>query len=102
MDAPGQTPRALTHDELKAAEAAFGGRPFNPAWSVSARKVYDGLIQALPLLPEAQTDTLLPVEQPLDEQPRTSEESSETVASDSLRESASEPQEATGTMLSKR
>jgi len=47
MDTP-QTPRALTHDEQKAAEAAFGGRPFNPAWSQSARKVYDGLIQALP------------------------------------------------------
>lgn len=48
MDTPQPTPRALTHDEQKAAEAAFGGRPFNPAWSASARKVYDGLIQALP------------------------------------------------------
>lgn len=38
----------MTHDEQKAAEAAFGGRPFNPAWSASAKKVYDGLIQALP------------------------------------------------------
>lgn len=47
-----QTPRMLTHDERKAAEAAFGGRPFNPAWSQSARKVYEGLIQALPALPD--------------------------------------------------
>ena len=46
-----QTPRMLTHDERKAAEAAFGGRPFNPAWSQSARKVYEGLTQALPVLP---------------------------------------------------
>ena len=47
-----QTPRLLSHDERKAAEAAFAGRPFNPAWSESARKVYDGLIQALPTLPD--------------------------------------------------
>ncbi len=40
-------PRALTHDEQKAAEAAFAGRPFNPAWSASARKVYEGLMQVL-------------------------------------------------------
>lgn len=47
-----QTPRLLSHDERKAAEAAFAGRPFNPAWSESARKVYDGLIQVLPTLPD--------------------------------------------------
>lgn len=52
MDTPEQTPRALTHDEQKAAEAAFGGRPFNPAWSASAKKVYEGLIRALPKLPD--------------------------------------------------
>ena len=45
-------PRMLTHDERKAAEAAFAGRPFNPAWSESAKKVYEGLIHALPTLPE--------------------------------------------------
>jgi hypothetical protein len=33
----------LTHDEKKAAEAAFKGCPFNPEWSESARKVYDGI-----------------------------------------------------------
>jgi hypothetical protein len=42
------TPRSLTHDEKKAAEAAFSSRPFNPAWSASARLVYDGILKALP------------------------------------------------------
>ena len=42
------TPRILTHDERKAAEAAFTGRPCNPAWSESAKKVYEGLVRALP------------------------------------------------------
>lgn len=46
-----RTPRILTHDERKAAEAAFSGRPFNPVWSASAKKVYEGLIHALPALP---------------------------------------------------
>lgn len=55
-----RTPRILTHDERKAAEAAFSGRPFNPTWSESAKKVYEGLIQALPCLPDepAVTDAL--------------------------------------------
>jgi hypothetical protein len=52
-----QTPRILSHDERKAAEAAFAGRPFNPAWSDSARKVYDGLIHALPTLPDEPIST---------------------------------------------
>jgi hypothetical protein len=42
------SPKALTHDEKKAADAAFAGRPFNEAWSASARAVYDGIVQALP------------------------------------------------------
>ncbi|MBU6481243.1 MAG: hypothetical protein KGS09_11945 [Nitrospirae bacterium] len=41
-------PKALTHDEKKAADAAFSGRPFNDAWSDSARAVYDGIVKALP------------------------------------------------------
>jgi hypothetical protein len=41
-------PKALTHDEKKAADAAFSGRPFNAAWSASARAVYDGIMKALP------------------------------------------------------
>lgn len=41
-------PKALTHDEKKAADAAFAGRPFNDAWSASARAVYDGIVNALP------------------------------------------------------
>ena len=47
-----RTPRVLTHDERKAAEAAFSGRPVNPAWSESAKSVYEGLIHALPALPD--------------------------------------------------
>ena len=46
------TPRVLTHDERKAAEAAFSRRPLNPAWSESAKRVYEGLIHALPALPD--------------------------------------------------
>ena len=42
------TPKSLTHDEKKAAEAAFAGRPFNPAWSASAHTVYTGIMNALP------------------------------------------------------
>lgn len=30
----------LTHDEQKAAEAAFRGLPMNPRWSESAQKIY--------------------------------------------------------------
>ena len=41
------TPRQITHDEKKAAEAAFAGRPFNPKWSDAARIVYDGLLAAM-------------------------------------------------------
>jgi hypothetical protein len=39
----------LTSDEYKAAEAAFSGRPFNPAWSQAARAVYDGIWAAMGL-----------------------------------------------------
>jgi len=41
-------PKALTHDEKKAADAAFAGRPFNEEWSAAARVVYDGIVKALP------------------------------------------------------
>lgn len=40
-------PQILTHDEHKAAEAAFEGRPFNPRWSASARDIYNGLNEAI-------------------------------------------------------
>ncbi len=39
--------RSLTHDERKAAEAAFRGAPFDPKWSDAARKVYLGLSTAI-------------------------------------------------------
>lgn len=38
--------RPLTHDEKKAAEAAFQGRPFDASWSKSARSVYEGILKA--------------------------------------------------------
>lgn len=45
------TPKTLTNDEKKAADAAFAGRPFNDAWSASARTVYEGIVNALPQEP---------------------------------------------------
>lgn len=36
--------RELTHDERKAAEAAFNGLPFDERWSPSARTVYNGIL----------------------------------------------------------
>ncbi len=39
--------RPLTHDERKAAEAAFRGVPFDPKWSEAARKVYLGISSAM-------------------------------------------------------
>jgi hypothetical protein len=52
-----RSPRLLTHDERKAAEAAFAGRPCDPRWSESAKRVYDGLIQAMPLSPKVMDET---------------------------------------------
>ncbi len=40
--------KVLTHDERKAAEAAFTGRSFNEEWSASARAIYEGLVKFLP------------------------------------------------------
>ena len=39
--------RPLTHDEKKAAEAAFKGSPFDSQWFEAARKVYLGLSAAI-------------------------------------------------------
>jgi hypothetical protein len=55
-------PKALTHDEKKAAEAAFAGRPFNEEWSASARTVYDGIVEALP-----HTDIAIPTPSDIEE-----------------------------------
>jgi hypothetical protein len=41
------TPRQLTHDERKAAEAAFQGWKFNNAWSQAALNVYIGIRVAM-------------------------------------------------------
>ncbi len=57
-------PRQITHDEKKAAEAAFTGRPFNPKWSDAARIVYDGILAAIgkDVRAVAVNDELEPVE----------------------------------------
>ncbi len=39
-------PRALSHDEKKAAEAAYLGKPSQPNWSKSAQAVYQGVLKA--------------------------------------------------------
>ena len=43
-----ENPRALSHDERYAAEAAFAGRPLNPRWSARAKAVYEGILKSLP------------------------------------------------------
>jgi uncharacterized protein DUF6573 len=43
-----ENPRALSHDERHAAEAAFAGRPLNPRWSTRAKAVYEGILKSLP------------------------------------------------------
>jgi hypothetical protein len=39
-------PRDLTHDERRAAEAAFRGLPLDPNWSAAGRAVYEGIVSA--------------------------------------------------------
>jgi hypothetical protein len=90
------TPRALTHDEQKAADAAFGGRPFNPAWSASARKIYEGLTGALPKKPEDPEAASAQAEAPQAEDTVTSVDS-EAVHEESPDEEAGEETTPTGT-----
>jgi hypothetical protein len=40
-------PKPLTHDEQKAAEAAFTGAPSNPRWTESAQLLYARLVAAM-------------------------------------------------------
>jgi hypothetical protein len=65
-----QTPRILTHDERRAAEAAFGGRPFDASWSEAARAVYDGILAARglpePVSPPAQPEPVQPASETVD------------------------------------
>ena len=72
-------PKALTHDEKKAAEAAFAGHPFNEAWSASARTVYDGIVKALP-----HTDVATPT-------PSNVEESAEALEAGEVHSARKEP-----------
>ncbi len=55
-------PKALSHDEKKAADAAFAGRPFNEAWSASARAIYDGIVKVMP-----DTDVAIPTSSNVEE-----------------------------------
>lgn len=41
---PLNTVPILTHDECKAAEAAFRGLPMNPRWSHKAQQIYLGIL----------------------------------------------------------
>lgn len=66
----------LTHDEKKAAEAAFTGRPFNPNWSSRARAVYEGLVKALPPTQDSEADN------PQDSQLSTTDETAPLHAAD--------------------
>lgn len=45
-------PRALSHDEKKAAEAAYLGKPSQPTWSKSAQAVYQGVLKARGIIVE--------------------------------------------------
>lgn len=45
-------PRALSHDEKKAAEAAYLGKPSHPTWSKSAQAVYQGVLKARGIMVE--------------------------------------------------
>src|SRR5262250_95959 len=60
------TPKSLSHDEKKAAEAAFSGQPFNPAWSAGARLIYDGILKALPAPPNDSTTLGATASTPID------------------------------------
>ena len=65
-----QTPRALSHDEKLAAEAAFSRRPFNAKWSSRARLVYEGIVKSLPV-------PVVPEETASEDVPERPEEASE-------------------------
>lgn len=59
-----ENPRALSHDERHAAEAAFAGRPLNPRWSARAKAIYEGILKSLPT-----QEILDPVDPELSEEP---------------------------------
>src|SRR2546422_829237 len=63
---PASTPRPLTLDEKKAAEAAFRGEAFDPKWSEAARAVYEGIITAMGF---QTAGTAQPAQPPADAEP---------------------------------
>jgi len=74
------TARILTHDERKAADAAFAGRSFDPAWSEAARAVYDGILAARGLPGPASTP-IVPEHSAAASEPSTGESPSSPVSS---------------------
>lgn len=76
------TPRNLTHDEKKAAEAAFRGLPFDPNWSAAARSVYEGILNTS----RGGTNAVAPSPGHESEPKETQAEPAETVPSSSLNE----------------
>src|SRR5215467_5280310 len=71
-----EQPRALSHDERHAAEAAFSGRPLNPRWSARARAVYEGILKSLP--------TPKTLEEPAEPMTSLTESTAEPVASEQV------------------
>jgi len=63
------TPRPLTTDERKAAEAAFRGEAFDTRWSEAARAVYEGIIAAKGF---QTAGTAQPAQPPADAEPEVS------------------------------
>jgi hypothetical protein len=78
------TPRSLTTDEKKAAEAAFRGEPFDPKWSASARAVYEGIIKAM-------RPRTTPFEETVVEQPAALYEMEPTAQTDQVAEASQTP-----------
>lgn len=78
---PDQTPRILTYDERKAADAAFAGRPFDPVWSDAARTVYDGILTARGLSEPAPTPSVPEHQEAAASEPSTGEAPSSPVSS---------------------
>jgi hypothetical protein len=69
-----EIPRALSHDERQAAEAAFSGRPLNSRWSARAKAVYEGILKSLPAPSTSQAEPITapaesPAESPASEPP---------------------------------
>lgn len=59
--------QSLTHDEHKAAEAAFQGLPLDPAWTNKAQAIYHGIREAMVARDAQQATTVAADQQALQE-----------------------------------